>query len=40
MTNKLKKYKIEDCRPSFLGHWIFYMVAALHDIKEFQKKKN
>tara|TARA_B100000787_G_scaffold167454_1_gene154259 strand:- start:2460 stop:3341 length:882 start_codon:yes stop_codon:yes gene_type:complete len=39
MSNKLKKYKIEDCRPSFLGHWIFYMVAALYDIKEFKKKK-
>ena len=39
MNSTLKKYKIEDCRPGFLGHWIFYMVGAFKNIKEFKKKK-
>ena len=39
MISDIKKFKIEDCRPGFLGHWIFYMIGALNDVKEFKKEK-
>lgn len=39
MSNKSKKYKIEDCKPGMIGHWIWLMIGALKNIKDFEKKK-
>ena len=39
MLNKSKKYKIEDCKPGMIGHWIWLMIGALKNIKDFEKKK-
>lgn len=39
MSNKSKKYKIEDCKSGMIGHWIWLMIGALKNIKDFEKKK-
>ena len=39
MSNKSKKFKIEDCKPGMIGHWIWLMIGALKNIKDFEKKK-
>lgn len=39
MNNNIKKFKIEDCKSGMIGHWIWLMIAALKDIKDFKKEK-
>jgi transketolase C-terminal domain/subunit len=39
VPNKLKKYKIEDCKPGMIGHWIWLMIGALKNMKDFKKQK-
>ena len=39
MNNNIKKFKIEDCKSGMIGHWIWLMIAALKDVKDFKKEK-